>query len=76
MVVRYERMVVKNRVHPTGKLTCAPDRAGFMFLFFQLPLDAKLRNGPVWGPRSICILRTPPVEASVDPLWCFPPLHA
>ena len=34
-------------------------------------LDAKLRNGPVRGPRSIHILKTPPFGASVDRLWGF-----
>jgi len=36
--------------------------------FSARPLDAKLRKGPVRGPRSINILKTPPFGASVDRL--------
>ena len=37
--------------------------------FSARPLDAKLRKGPVRGPRSINILKTPPFGDSDDPLW-------
>jgi hypothetical protein len=51
------------RVPRTGMVSGSDHSAG--------TLDAKLRNGPVRGPRSIHILKTPPFGASVDRLWGF-----
>ena len=48
------------RVPWTGLVSSSAFTAG--------PLDAKLRNGSVLGPRSIHILKTPPFGASVDRL--------
>ena len=62
-VVKYERIVVENRVHAAGNQTCAPELALFKLRCYQ-PLGAKLSKCKLRGLYSIHTSKTPPFGAS------------
>ena len=69
-VMRYERMVVGNRVYAAGKQTFLPQLATFKLKCYQqLPLGTELDCCQLGRPYSIHISKVPLFQAFIDPLW-------